>query len=198
MAHPLPRDIEDCYVDLYLAEKDMNFPTNDIWLFTWNPRDTGAILTNHDQKWRYMLEAFHKFLRCMKQFAVVPELSDAGRLHAHGWFIIGDKVKWHKAVLPYFKALGMFKMNKMNSLQALYYYQKDLNETFNILTDDYFPFTHVNAKDIRKRILQIRKARDTYYNSKPKKDMLDYFGVAGCNKKYYKDIEPDYDLDEYF
>ena len=38
-----------------------------------------------------------KYLKYLRRhagyFCVVPEISDVGRLHCHGWFVISDKIK---------------------------------------------------------------------------------------------------------
>ena len=89
-----------------------------------------------------MVLKYLKYLRrACRIFCVVPEISDVGRLHCHGWFVISDKIKWHKQVLHKFTRNGRFKMNEMRCTKALCYYVKDIEITQGILNYP-VPYTH--------------------------------------------------------
>lgn len=129
-----------------------------VMLFTWNPSDKSISPLDRNMKWDTMISKYLKGLhRCCKKFCVVPEVSEMGRLHCHGWFIIKDKVKWVKSVLPKLQRHGMFKMNKMNSKKGLAYYKKDYEVTNELLRMS-LPFCHytVNSymKYLRKEYLK--------------------------------------------
>lgn len=136
---------------LTIAEDEALNDLRTIYLFTWNPKDSFAQCDDPTSKWDTMICRILKhFKRCMSYYAIVPEFSDQGRLHCHGWFIIKDKIKWVKSVLPLVKRSGFMKMNKMRSSKAFEYMKKELEETQSILHDSLLPFTH-NTHD---KILQ--------------------------------------------
>lgn len=117
-------------------------PSDQVYLFTWNPNDKRICPQDHNMKWDTMVLKYLKYLkRACRIFCVVPEISDMGRLHCHGWFVINDKIKWHKQVLHKFTRNGRFKMDIMRCTKALCYYVKDLEVTQGVLNYP-VPYTH--------------------------------------------------------
>lgn len=142
-----------------IAEEDVNYSIDTIYLFTWNPKDSMEFRgLNYKQKWIQMIMKYLcKLRKCCDKYCVVPEISDAGRLHCHGWLCITDKIKWHKSVLPYFKNNGMFKPNKLRHVNGFVYYVKDLDVTMSLLDNSTFPYSHLNYQDVDNCIyMQVR------------------------------------------
>lgn len=158
----------------HMAEDDALSDLRPIYLFTWNPKDS---FTNDDEpirKWDTMLiRVLKHFKRCMQYYAVMPEISDQGRLHCHGWFIIKDKIKWIKSVLPLIKRNGHFKMNKMKVPKALYYYKKDAEDTQGILHTSTLPFSHYTYDKILHELWIKYKIIEGYEKPQPG-NILDY------------------------
>lgn len=146
MAHLYKRllEVHETYIDL-----DMHT----VYLFTWNPKDkVKGIQHEYTNKWKGMINILKHFSRCMSKYSIVPEVSDAGRLHCHGWFIIKDKIKWHKSVHKLLTSNGLFKMNKMKGKKGLEYYKKDIELTINLVDPDYWPYTDETSDEILERI----------------------------------------------
>lgn len=149
MAHTIKETCE-------LAEMEAEC-CNTVWLFTWNPSDK-KVGTDHDYqtKWDNMITGYLKhFNRCMYKYCILPEISDAGRLHVHGWFVIKDKVKWVKSVKPRLQRSGRFKMSKKFEKckkDPFYYYKKDIEDTIQIFPQRTLPIYHYNIKDVLKEI----------------------------------------------
>jgi len=130
-------------------EEDIDLDFGTYILITWNPSDRMVgDDSDYDSKWRNMIGRYLKcFKRCSSEFCFVPEISDMGRLHMHGWFRLKDKIKWVKSVIPLLKRNGRLKVAIMRSKNALYYYRKEFNITSGML-DDFLVICHLNIDDI--------------------------------------------------
>lgn len=162
MAEPLEKSDEEDNVDIDLeicesicdlAEDEID--TDDVvYFFTWNPHDRfyGCITEDKQYKmmWYQMIQrGLRYFRKCSKKYAFNPEFSEIGRLHCHGWFVMKDKIKWIRGVMPKLRKGGFIKVSKQNKKsKGMEYYREDLSETRQIIPIDSFPFTHLNDKTI--------------------------------------------------
>lgn len=134
-----PRYFCDLILDNLFHEREVQIFTKktEVHVFTWNP--SPKVFPDdleYKQKWEFMIRKCLKtFRRCMSYYMCIPEISDQGRLHCHGWFVIDDKIKWIKSVLPLLKRNGFIKFNKAKTIKACEYSMKDLEETFGIIPD---------------------------------------------------------------
>lgn len=80
----------------------------------------------------------HRLLqRCSKEFKMIPEFSDNGHLHWHGYLYLHDTHKWFMQVLPTIsKRIGFIKVVPVREMQKwLEYCCKDLQQTSDLLKD---------------------------------------------------------------
>lgn len=129
-------------------------------LITWTPNDRfyaynkyGA--NDYNLQWRTMLNVLCEAPRCCSLFAFMPEISPEGRLHMHGWFIVKDKVKYHKSFLPSLKRGGFIKKKPANSKgwKTFVYHIKDTHDTVEYLTDfDNICLNSDNCSEVKKLI----------------------------------------------
>lgn len=162
------------------CESDIDYSTDNIILFTWNPNDRKVGTDeNHEMKWDTMVAKHLKQLtRVARKFCIVAELSPTGRLHCHGWFSLDDKIKWVKSVRPHFQMNGNLRESKMRSTKAFYYYKEDIDETKQALSEDYIVFCHRNHK------IMLADIKQKYYTKaieeKPQEvrrmNILDFMG----------------------
>lgn len=77
------------------------------YLFTYSPR---SITFNPTFKYMNDInEYFFSWHKCMEAFEVNPEFNSSGNLHYHGYYVIKDRYKWFKIVLPKMKYNGMWR-----------------------------------------------------------------------------------------
>lgn len=173
----------DFLQDIELAEEQLCCDDT-VWLITWNPSDKfkkTCSVGEYDKQWEDMVcKVLRHLNRCCNYYCIVPEISVAGRLHCHGWFVLKDKIKWHKSVLPTIQRNGLYKIDKMNQKfekrdKTFYYYKKDLPDTYRILSDCY-ALTNLNCK-----------TRIDYYKDQIAKRAITLKGFA-----------PVYDITKYF
>jgi len=155
MAHPKAEiSLEDIEISVDDAEDDIN--DDDIVHFiTWNPNDKKLESPGHDynNKWKLMAHWLRHLDRCCKKYCILPEVSDVGRLHCHGWLIIKDKIKWCKSVLPILSKRGFVQVTKQkHKNKGMQYYKEDLHETYEIVTCHLYPLTRYTNRDINKLI----------------------------------------------
>jgi len=165
-----------------LAENDVDYSTDTVYLFTWNPsnhfyRDT--LNEYHIDKWQSMIcKVLKHFTRCMSKFCIIPEISDMGRLHCHGWFVIKDKIKWNKSVKPMIARHGFDKYNKLRHVNGYKYYKKELHELDNYLPDQVHVLSHLtmkdDIKDIRTKIINKHLLCANTNTVAEKRSVLDY------------------------
>lgn len=136
----LPRNFHD-NIEIYKKAYGWLNPDRDIWLITWNPKPCFYQYnpnreSNYDLQWKTMLDLILPRVRCLSNYALVPEISDAGKLHLHGFYQIKDKVKYHKSFLPSLKKNGFIKVNKVSKHQwkTYQYHIKDLEVTNDFIT----------------------------------------------------------------
>lgn len=112
------------------------------YLFTFSPKGNtkNAEFTYYDDLATY----FNSWHKCMSEFEVNPEFNQNGNLHYHGYFVLKDKVKWYKMVLPKMKYNGMVKINKVehNLSDAMVYCRKDNDLMLQIIKQYPVPYTN--------------------------------------------------------
>lgn len=120
--------------------KIVNKTDSEAYLFTYSPRDItlNPTYTYMDHINTY----FWGWHKCMATFEVNPEFNQNGNLHYHGYFIIKDKYRWYKSILPKMKYNGLIKINKVvdDLSKAIEYCRKD-RELMEKIIDHKIPFT---------------------------------------------------------
>lgn len=146
-----------------------------VYLITWNPKPRFYNYqpfeeNDYNLQWMTMIDVLCMADRCCSNYAFVPEISPEGKLHMHGWFIISDKVKYHKSFLPSLKRNGFIKKLPANShgWKTFQYHVKDVQETVEYLTEfDNIVLTPDTTDSLKKRIRRYRTLCDKI--DKPKK-----------------------------
>lgn len=142
---------------------------NTVYLFTWNPKPVFYQydkLGNNDyiSQWLKMLSVLKGFSRVSKHFVIVPEISDEGKLHVHGWFSLDDRVKWLKSVKKSICVNGFMKINKLHTqIEKIDYYYKDIDITRDVLGDMFQVVTELTLSDC------LSEARRYVLSKAPKK-----------------------------
>lgn len=162
------------------CEDDIEIGTDRIFLFTWNPKPAFYEKTDkfknefeYEHNWKKMLHYLRHINRCSKKYCILPELSDTGKLHAHGWFIMSDSIKWKKSVYNTIASQGFVKVNKCNSLKAMYYYKKDLSETIEFIPHKLIICSHLTLKHVLEFITKEKVMLDI--GERPKYDIVKFF-----------------------
>lgn len=93
----------------------------------------------YQHNWKKMISVLKHLNRCCSKYLIIPETSETGKLHCHGWFVMKDSIKWKKSVKGILeKQLGFIKINKVTDNNAFLkksYYSKDLEETLTLIGD---------------------------------------------------------------
>lgn len=127
---------------------------NKVYMFTWNPKPNFYQydkLGNNDFKcqWVKMITVLKHINRCSNSYCLVPEISDEGKLHVHGWFRLDDKLKWLKSVKPMITRNGFMKINRLYvPIERIDYYYKELDETKGILNEMMYILTPFTIKEV--------------------------------------------------
>lgn len=175
----LPPVFSDQHRQPYVsAWSDINFDEDTVWLITWNPKPK---FYNYDKygendynmQWHTMIDALSKSIRCLLKFAFVPEVSEVGKLHMHGWYVIKDKVKYRKSFKRMLLRTGMVKESqvKYHEWKTYKYHIKELKDITPQFVTNIRPlcYTHENRKYIERSLTlkQVLVAVD--YDKKIKK-----------------------------
>jgi len=123
-----------------IKQKNKNdFEDDSVYLITFSPSSDSK-----NPSYSYMdhySRFFFSWDKCMKDYELNMELQPGtGRAHWHGYFILKDKVKWYKAVLPRLKYNGFVKINKVtdNLDKAMEYCRKD-RKLMELIIKNYVP-----------------------------------------------------------
>lgn len=144
--------------ELYIRRHSLIDEMDDVVLFTWNPNDYFMKGTrNYNDQWLKMTAILSKFKRCARNYAFVAEVSPTGRLHCHGFYVLQDKVKFVKGVIPHLKANGFIYVNpaKSHDMKAFKYHLEDLNDTVRFIEDFPVVFTKDTYDIFMKRLTYI-------------------------------------------
>lgn len=128
-------------------------------LITWNPKPR---FYNYDHngnndfemQWRTMLDKLFEANRCCSRYAFVAEISDAGKLHMHGFLVVSDKIKYYKKFLPTLRANGFIKIIKASShrWKTFKYHVKEVDFTSDAITQSGIVLTHFNYKTMKREL----------------------------------------------
>lgn len=142
--------------------------------FTWSPDPQRFHSKNVKCQWRQMIGAgLRGLFRCAKHICVVPEITIDGRLHCHGWFILHDKVKWFREILPRMKGWGFVCIKLKVDKEWLEYCIKDLEITAEII-DVCVPYCNNTKDEYDIKVRKIRKALKDV-KVKPRTSIVQYF-----------------------
>lgn len=162
MAHPLENFLADLalrprnyYISAYEDIPDDD--NNKVYLITWNPRprfynyDEGGH-NDFDLQWWTMCDTLFKSIRCLAHFAFVPEVSEQGKLHMHGFFTIRDKRKYNRSFLPTLRKNGFIKIAKVKVIKwkTFKYHVKDLKSKATQELMKAYVLTHHTVDPLRK------------------------------------------------
>lgn len=176
MPHPETQTFHEMFspMEIIALATDQLTYDNKVYLFTWNPRPNfyeyrkiGG--NNYAKQWVLMISVLKDLSRCSNCFCIVPEISDEGKIHCHGWFSLDDKLKWSKSVLGNIQRNGFMKINKLNtSIEKIDYYYKEIDDTKDVLSQNFYVLTHFTMKevlkDIRMRMLQKKVKKELKTN----------------------------------
>lgn len=131
-----------------------------VMLITWNPKPRFYAYdpygdNNYPRQWNTMLEVLCEAYRTCSRFAFVPEISEDGKLHMHGWYVIKDRLKYHKSFLPSLRKNGFIKKSKARSHEwkTFKYHVKELEITREYLPDyESMVITHMNYMYFKKLV----------------------------------------------
>lgn len=137
---------EGLYLKCDEAEGDI-FDTDEVWLLTWTPAPWKYPSNDCIEQFKMSLFWILKLIPlCWKTFCITPELSEAGNIHWHGWFVMKDKIKYYRQLLPRIRALGYEKIRKARNVKKALskeYHRKSLKFMVQLLDQD-LPITHLN------------------------------------------------------
>lgn len=147
-----------CWISQIIKDSEAEIAnTDEIMLFTWNPNpkrmktlyldDTEDV--DYASMWIDMIKVLRALHRCSNLYVIIPEVSDNGKLHCHGWFRMSDKTKWLKSVCGTIARKGFIKVERMKSLKALKeYYKKSLKVTATLLPKNITVFSSMNTYEV--------------------------------------------------
>lgn len=111
---------------------------DDVIFITWNPKPRfypcteerdGLISINYNVQWLMMLQKLVLVDRCCRNYGIVAEVSDTGKLHCHGFLVLKDKIKYNKQFLPTLQRNGFVKVTVAKSHKWFEYHVEDVDET---------------------------------------------------------------------
>jgi len=156
------------------ANHDLDPVYDILYAFTWSPDPNKYPTVKPRSQYKCLLR--HCLLsayKCFGKFVFVPELTNNGYVHIHGYYTIKDKVKLHKWFLPKCRQYGfvLIKSKQINKEWYDDYITKDIASTNQILGDDLpIPLTHKNHeaykflwnkhRNIKRFMTRLPKPRD--------------------------------------
>ena len=132
---------------------------------------------NYEKNWKKMITVLRHLRRCCSKYLIIPEVSDAGKLHCHGWICIKDKIKWKKSVRRSIAKHGFIKELKIHNNSSFFtrsYYSKEIEESISLMIDfNIILFGHLNEAELLRylRIKDILLAKECH----PQLDITHYF-----------------------
>lgn len=132
-----------------------------IVFITCNPKSRHDDLS-YKAKWKHMMRTIYMLKHVSYKFCIMPEISDKGRLHLHGWIVVNDKARWILA-MKQFRRLGISRFDdQKHKGKGLDYYKKDIETTMQILPDMHYPVTYDTIDDIwwnlhKKKVPKMKK-----------------------------------------
>lgn len=193
MAHPAVDDIRGLCRTAFEDLNESDIPM--LYYITWNPKPRyyphipngyNPQTQDYDQSWCTMLNTLKGIARCSSKFCILPEISENGKLHCHGWFLKDDKIKWLKSIYPMLHRHGMIRCTKVKEIRDGFdeYMQEDLDDTVQLFTDTKLMlFSHNTYKPLFKHMNKNKifawADENIEEEKKPfkKVDVTDYFNI---------------------
>jgi len=136
--------------------------TQEILLFTWNPKPSFALFDPYDphrfdKEWLAMIDILQRIKVCSDNYGLVAEISDSGKLHCHGFIHIIDKIKWFKSVRPWIAQHGFIKDRVARKIQwkTFRYHSTDIPFTLTMITENpivFCPETYSILRKLKKKL----------------------------------------------
>lgn len=151
-----------------------------IHAFTLNPNPKKYKSTDPCEQYATLLQCLFKYKylnACFEEYYFVPELTENGNVHIHGYYKIKDKVKYYRWFLPACKAWGFIKVKSKNiDDEWIEYVNKTIEEMKEIMENYPVPMTRKTLEVYKKEI----KVSRTMQKQLPKK------GKFKSIDKYFK------------
>lgn len=165
------------------AWKELDIDEETVYLITWNPKpafynyDQGGE-NNFDLQWWTMCKTLMKSIRCLNKYAFVPEVSEQGKLHMHGFLTVKDKRKYLRSFIPTLRKNGFIKVCKARSgkWKTFKYHVKDLQS--GVTEELMVPavLTHYTCEYLRRYYAKEESMVPVFdKNEKPRKSIMVYF-----------------------
>lgn len=144
--------------------------------FTWSPNPLRFPSTSPSKQYKSLLNwVLLKSHKMFSKFCFTPELSEMGNVHIHGWFIIKDRIKYHKWFIPRCKAAGYVQIKYKNIDEKWFEYIKKDISYMNELFEERLPVPLTNLNyDAYKRVLEKKFKLKNKYSKISQKTILDY------------------------
>lgn len=106
-------------------------------------------------------------------YAFVPEMTENGNVHIHGYYIVKDRVKYYRWFLPKCKSWGYIKVKTTNvNKKWLTYCQKEVMEHYPLFDP---PYVLETDQIHRKKNIKLVPNHLHVYKRRKAKNILDYF-----------------------
>lgn len=162
-----------------ICEEEIDYSLDYIQTFTWSVRPKQLRIwggDSYESQWKCMVLQLQIIKRCCDKYVILPEISDDGRLHCHGWFNVSDKIKYFKQFLPTMRRYGFIDVRKMKSPNWFSYITKNLVTTVQVITGfDDLVLTRYNLEDVVKNIYMIDREKHIAKNTLKLMDVTKYF-----------------------
>lgn len=125
----------------------------------------------------------HVAPKVFSKFCFTPELTELGNVHIHGWYVIKDRVKYHKFWLPKSKSMGFVRIKYKDITEEWFeYIEKDMDFMNEMIEDLPVPYTHKDKTpylkywNSKKQMESVRRYEVLKKKGpKVKRSVVDYF-----------------------
>lgn len=193
----LPRII---YKDAWDAIDELD----DIIFLTWNPKPRfypcrlehdGISDIDYNTQWLMMLQKLQLVDRCCRNYGIVAEVSNTGKLHCHGFLVLKDRIKFNKQFLPTLQNNGFIKVTPAKSHQWFEYHVEDLDDTVQYIHK--YPhlvvLTPTTLQEVKKVLFHVEcKGARLIAKQRKAVNMLEMFKRQGLTN-LDEEVELDYD-----
>lgn len=177
---------------------------SDYYFITWNPKPK---FYNYDKygnndynnQWHLMMKKLIRIKHISKHYVIVPEVSENGKLHCHGWFQCNDIVKYHKSFRPSLRRIGSLKTPKISTIasNSFEYYKKDLHITkqflgkFDIIafTPSTYAYYERTISELDKELILNKIDNDNDLLHMKRMDIYQVLLRNGCIEEYKGDSD---------
>lgn len=142
-----------------------------IHAFTWNPNPARYGTNDVDKQYAKLLRIISKHSRCFHHFCFVPELTQQGNIHIHGFYTVIDPIKYHKGFLKSCKNFGhvVIKNTRVDD-DWRKYVKKDYDNMHYIISDD-LPYPYTDQDDQKYHLRFVSEVFDKYIYTKRKRNL---------------------------